>query len=167
MKCRAAAELHAVTTQKTVFFSVCLCFVFLNSFHVKRKTRNPVHFPFQEKLLVNKWGRSTWICFTYVSVKWCVSKWRTHCTGTLRDAPQKWFRNSLTRRGHHEIWFSVSDGEAEQHLWRGPCVLVCCCVVTWSCQLSKLVSTRFLIFFLGVGWDWVHLVRRPLFGLLY
>jgi hypothetical protein len=29
-------------------------------------------------------------------------------------------------------------------------------------QSEKKVS-----FFAGVGWDWVHLVRRPLFGLLY
>jgi hypothetical protein len=168
MKRRTVAELHGRTTQNTAFFSVSLCFVFLNSFHVKKKIRRyPVHFPFQKKLLFNKRGRNTYVCFTYVSVKWWVKKWRTHCTGTLRDAPHKWFRNSVTRRGHHEVWFSVPDGEGEEHLWRQPCVLVCCCVVTSSYQLSKLVSTRFFIFFLGVGWDWVHLIRRPLFGLLY
>jgi hypothetical protein len=33
---------------------------------------------------------------------------------------------------------------------------------------SVLVTfTKNLILFLGVGWDWLHLVRRPLFGLLY
>jgi hypothetical protein len=31
--------------------------------------------------------------------------------------------------------------------------------------MKRLISLQF--FFLGVGWDWVHLVRRPLTGLLY
>jgi hypothetical protein len=32
-------------------------------------------------------------------------------------------------------------------------------------ELSR--SSEAVSFFLGVGWDWVHLVRRPLTGLLY
>jgi hypothetical protein len=138
-KRRAVSELHGVTTQETVLFSVCLCFVFLNSSHVKRKIRRkPVDFPFQKKLEVDDWGPNTYICSTYVSVKCWVNKWRAHCTGTLRDAPRKWLSYSWTRRGRHEVWFSLSDGEAEERLRREPRVLVCCSVVTWYCPLSKL-----------------------------
>jgi hypothetical protein len=31
----------------------------------------------------------------------------------------------------------------------------------------SVITTATLVNFLGVGWDWVHLVRRPLPGLLY
>jgi hypothetical protein len=39
----------------------------------------------------------------------------------------------------------------------------------WSSfQLQKVErSFQFFFKFLGVGWDWVHLVHQPLFGLLY
>jgi hypothetical protein len=33
--------------------------------------------------------------------------------------------------------------------------------------IPYLFTVVFFIYFLGVGWDWVHLVRRPLIGLLY
>jgi hypothetical protein len=145
MKRRTVAELHGVTTQKTVLLSVCLRFVFLNSFHLRRK----VHFSFQKKLLVDKWGRNIYLF--HLRVCQIMSKQVTYAL----HAPHKWFRNSLTRSGHHEVWFSVSDGEAEEHLWREPYVLVCCCVLTSSYQLSKLVSTSFFHFFFP--WSWVRL----------
>lgn len=54
MKRRAVTELHGVTTQKTVLFSVCLYLVLL-----KRNEDGPCAFPFQKELLVNKRGRNT------------------------------------------------------------------------------------------------------------
>jgi hypothetical protein len=33
--------------------------------------------------------------------------------------------------------------------------------------MSTDIATEFFFRFLGVGWDWVHLARRPLTGLLY
>jgi hypothetical protein len=35
--------------------------------------------------------------------------------------------------------------------------------VWWGTQISEHVSEQII----RVGWDWVHLVRRPLFGLMY
>jgi hypothetical protein len=39
----------------------------------------------------------------------------------------------------------------------------------WHMAVYRCNKTEGLICFLfvGVGWDWVHLVRGPLFGLLY
>jgi hypothetical protein len=41
--------------------------------------------------------------------------------------------------------------------------------ITWQYEVPHYVALSRLLFFqfLGVGWDWVHLLRRPLFGLLY
>jgi hypothetical protein len=42
--------------------------------------------------------------------------------------------------------------------------------MTMFVHLAPIYSgpkVSYLFFFLGVGWEWVHLVRRPIFGLLY
>jgi hypothetical protein len=40
---------------------------------------------------------------------------------------------------------------------------------TWihNLHVRQCHTNLSFLFFLGVGWDWVHLVRQPLFGLLY
>jgi hypothetical protein len=43
--------------------------------------------------------------------------------------------------------------------------------MAWPPRSSHFISLEcscfFFFKFLGVGWDWVHLVRRPIFGILY
>jgi hypothetical protein len=82
-----------------------------------------------------------------------------------------------------QAWNDLSCPVAICEVWKSEIVLKLFIVTTCKCSINPVIQNPFyshsytslyiyiyiyiLISWDGVGWDWVHLVRRTLFGLLY
>jgi hypothetical protein len=74
--------------------------------------------------------------------------WYTSISTIFRDDSSTKFNRNQLINFKNEI--SMQTEKISQFIWN----------TSWK-------YTRLVFKFLGVGWDWVHLVRRPQFGLLY
>jgi hypothetical protein len=102
--------------------------------------------------IISEFSFNTKISHNTGTVKWCSPTWRR--LGILRNflqyvVPGTTEITSLRRQRIMAELMFITDRtwQHRPHLARG-CFL-------------------FFYYLFGVGWDWVHLVRRPLFGLLY